>query len=381
MKILENLSKSIGAMRSANSAIISVENSAVRFYIPDKSKKDFSVQVETFKVHNFDDEFFETLQNVIKIHFIKKGAKAVLVLPDALFFTDTLKLPLVNKRVMNESIALAFNSLYKNYNDLKYNSFPVYRDKKNVVYSVVGIRKDILNKFISSASLAGVNVVGVTSATSAMTNGAMMLNSKVKNDDCAVVDVKESCSNLALVAKGKTVGYFTIPFGYETFLSDRIVREEEVLDHSSARLLVINAQELAKRKRLTTAMKVEDETDTEDIADAKSAKKLRNLPKYLLRDMPDEENKVIYENFRPIVKWTLEVIRESFRADGFIDIENVYFNLPSKFSFLPELANEEGGSKVKFLPLANATDKENIITNLELYGATAIGKYNRQNNF
>ena len=294
---------------------------------------------------------------------------------------------------MQSSLTLAFNALYKNHNDLEYSAYPIFHDRKKIVFAIVGIRKDIRAKFVSAIENCGVSVVGITFTSNAMSNGAMQLNSKVKNQNWVVVDVKDNYSNLAFIVGGKTLGYFDIPFGANCFSKDSVVFEEDLFDHRFAQLLVLNAKETAQKKKLTTP-DFQDQPDLQgnsldDQEDGlNNPKKIifksrqnKNLPKFMTRDLPNDEKGFVYENFRYIIKRVLEAIKNNYKIEGLSEVKVAYFNLPKDFSYLTEMANAEGGDNVEFLPLHNYHEKQVVLSNLELFGASLIKKHNVKNNF
>ena len=199
-------------------------------------------------------------------------------------------------------------------------------------------------------------------------------------------------------------------------LSTEIYTTEDMLfDHPSAELLVLNANEKAKAKTLTKAdaflaSSAEDdeeeeempapsaaltETATEDEEDdegeesqghtvlsGKLRKKTpRALPKFMQREIPEEAEGILFENFRVFVKWTLELLASNASITALGAPEAVYVNMSHGFDSIYEHVNAEAEENgVQFLPLSSETDAL-ITENLELYGGFFTPQLNKLNNF
>ncbi len=429
-EILNNAKNSISKVLPLNiSSVISIDNvtNTVSLYYKENDGKGKYVRVVESFNHSFTEEnFSSSLSSLLKIHFNKKAfGKTAIILPDNLFFTDTIKLPVINKKAMNSSLGFAFNTLYTNYKELKYLTYPLYKDKKNAIYNVVGIRKEILDKVTSAISSVGIDVAGITFASNSSVDRAISFNPKMRNADCVLLDVKESFTRISLVVDGKAVAYYQLPFGYSYFSNKEIYREELLFDHSASELLVLNAKEKAKNKKLTTYDSTEDalamekflksvtteeergeiSDENEDLTEEKSdidseatmdeetvtvenslrgkaaTKLLKKLPKYMIRPTPESEEGFIYENFRHVEKWVLEVIRNS--QDIFVTglPKTIYVNMPDEFSSIFETIKKEDEGNVAFVNLnVSETEKEQKQA-LELYGGLYITKLNKFNVF
>ncbi len=414
-------------------SVISFDDVAqtVNLYYKENEGKGKAVCVtENFRHHVMDDDFSSALSALIKIHFEKKAfGRTAVILPDDLFFTDTIKLPVIQKKAMNSSLGFAFNTLYPNYKDLKYLSYPLYKDKKNAIYNVVGIRKEILDKVVSSLTSIGVDVAGVTFASNSSVDRAISFNPKMKNADCVLVDVKENYTRISLVVDGKAVAYYRLPFGYSKFSETEVYREETLFDHSATELLVLNAKEKAKNKKLTTydstpdalAMETffkkltgegeEPDEEGEDLlknngdvekedgsltspdesleetvqipvaSTERTAKTIKRLPKYMLRPTPEDAEGFVYENFRHVVKWALELARGNQEIFVTGTPKTIYVNMPERYSSMLEYVKGEGDNDIDFALLSvSEADKEQK-EKLELYGGLYITKRNKFNVF
>lgn len=286
------------------------------------------------------------------------------------------------------------------------------------------MRKDLLLNVQKTCSDNQINVTNITYASSAATNAAMTLNPKLRNDSYIILDIKEESAKIIIVVKGKTMGFYTLPFGHKILYKTRVAPEDLLFDHSSAELVVLNAKEKAKAKALTMAdeeinteastesqtIVVEDDEDweiepppkpkTEDDEDdeideelieeendldlvSKNRKKApRKLPKFMLRPTPTNREGFMYENFRVFMKWTLEIIASNNNIISLDVPSAVFVNMPEEYNFLYDVINlEVEDNGLPFLPLFPTAQKDIIKKNLELYGGFYTKQLNRFNNF
>ena len=386
---------------------INADFKSITFYsIDKKNKQNVLIERETYKSKAFEDDFYQMLKNTVALRFKATGrsGRVALILPDTLFLTDNVKIPVIQKRAMDNSLSLAIDALYKNSKDIKIVTSPLGRDKKTATFSLVGVRKEIIAKITDAVERAGANVSGITFSANASVNGAMAINPKLKTANFMLLDIKQDFSSFALVIRGKTIGYYSLPFGYSAIKDNSVKNEISLFDHTAGDLLVLNAKEKAKRKQLTSLddEQIEEEQDQmleedldedfddEDLEDNEGIQKVgalykrlnRKLPKFMLRPTPTTPQEFEFENFRVFVKWALELIRNNSEILAFGAPESVVVNMPDKFHHLLGLVNkEQSENKIPFQPLL--TNKLNQVNkeNLELFGGLYIKKYNRNNNF
>ena len=384
---------------------IDADFESIHFYGKDKKTKQFYNSVEMYKSAPFSEEFYEMLKGMLALQNKRKDNRVSLVLPNSLFVIDTVKLPIIQKSAVQNSLNLAIDAIYKNSNDIKFKSFLLSQNKQNATYNVCGIRKEILDKTVKCIESSGFNVVNVTYSANSAVNGALVINPKLKNENFILLDIKQTTADFSLVIGGKTVGYYSLPFGYNILKTNRIKDEITLFDHTAGDLLVLNAKELAKKKRLTmlgdnateedliaqdeqNALNGEfDEDDEiepilqEPKVGALYKRTNRKLPKFMLRQEPETEEGFIYENFRIFVKYSLELIRNNAELFRNGMPESIVVNMPSRFNSVFEMVNQNlSGTKVTFEQLVNR-DNSIITENLELFGSFYTKKYNKNNNF
>lgn len=424
MSYLQNTKNLITKVISGQiSSVIFIDdaNSRVSLLYREEQKNGQLVAVtETFRHRVLDENYESALSNLVKLHFDKKKfGKTALIISDNLFFTDTIKLPTIQKKAMSSSLGFAFNTIYSNNKDLKCLSYPLYKGKKHAIYNVIGIRKEIIEKILSALTSIGVDVIGTTFASNSSVDLAIAINGKIKNADCVLVDVKKDNTRFSLVVDGTAVAYYSLPFGYSVFSDSEIYREESLFDHSVAELLVLNAKEKAKSKKLTTYDSTEDAlamenfiknivgevgTDGEETEEStslveyeekeseieaqtpseikgKPIKALKKIPKYMMRETPESKEGFIYENFRPIVKWSLELIRGNQEIFVTGTPKTVFVNIPKEYASVFESIKNDNQSKVNFVPLCDEDEYIKEKENLELYGGLFITKRNKVNVF
>lgn len=390
---------------SALSAVISVDTDSqtIHFYadVPGSAPSHLAAD---YNSRPFDDGFFQKLDRILKSYRQKNPAislaKVSFVLPDHVFLTDTVNVPALGKKAMESSLNLAVGAIYKNKDDLKLHTFPLTQNKQIATFGLVGVRKDLLSRLNSVCEANQVGIQNITFAANAMVNGAFALNAKLKNSTFLLLDIKETAARLAFVNKGRTVGSYSLPFGYSMLYKTHLAAEDLLFDHTSGELLVLNEKERAKAKQLTLSgeeVPVDEAAQNMENIIRPSAKVEgsetytdgkrtgRKLPKFMLRDTPTDQDGFVFENFRIFMKWTLDLIagNPDITAQGAID--TVYVNLPRSFNFLYDMINAEADeNKVKFAPLMTGASF-GILTayarDLELFGGFHVRQFNKINNF
>ena len=410
---------------------IDTDREIIQIYSKKTGKKNaISHVTHGYKARPFTSDFYDKLGAVIaqyrQDHPEQKLTKASVVLSDSAVLTDTVNLPIINKKAMDTSLSASLSNLYGNSSDLKFNRALATQTKQNATYAVSAMRKDILVNVQKALSEQQVGVTNITYSSSATANAAMALNPKLKNGSFMILDIKEEFAKIIFVVKGKTVGFYTLPFGHKILYKTRVMPEDLLFDHSASELIVLNAKEKAKAKALTmaedesenapveeeTAVVVEEDDDwaeimpprpnrNEEDEDAEFEAELlaeeendsefisrgrkkapRKLPKFMLRPTPTNREDFMYENFRIFVKWTLELIASNQTIINLGPPEAVYVNMPDEYYFLYEKVNlEVEDNGVRFMPMLPGEKKEIVRKNLDLYGGFYTSQYNKFNNF
>ncbi len=385
---------------SAIDSVISInaDFKSITFYSVDKkNKSNILIEQERYKAKPFEQDFYEMLKNSVALRFknAQRSGRVALILPDSLFLMDTIKIPIIQKKAMANSLNLAIDALYKNSREIKFITSPLTRDKKTATYAILGVRKEIIAKVTDAIERAGASLSGITFSASAMVNGAMAINSKLKTASYVLLDIKEDVSFFAFVVRGKVMGYYSLPFGYSIIKDDSVKDEISLFDHTAGDLLVLNADEKAKSKHITSfddkdsqdetieSLDLDEELEEDNQRVGALYKRLnRKLPKFMLRPTPNTKEGFEIENFRPFVKWTLELLRNNAEILALGSTDTVYVNMPDKFNHILKTVNvEQGQNKVTFQPLSQNKQNETGGANLSLYGGLLIKKYNTKNNF
>lgn len=387
---------------------IDTDTETIHFYLAGSGQKPNHL-VANYRANPFDEAFFEKLGKILKSYQQKNPAapltKVSLVLPDHVFLSDTMNIPAIGKKAMENSLEVAISAIYKNKKELKYRTYPLAQNKQFATYGLVGMRKDLIARFTGVCEENQISVQNITFAANAAVNGAFTLNPKLKNGTFLLLDIKENASRFAFVNKGRTVGSYGLPFGYSMLYKTRLAAEDLLFDHASAELLVLNAKEKAKAKQLTImgeeVLNDPDEQDLQERTEAASVfgedevlgagisgegkKAGRKLPKFMLRDTPSDREGFVYENFRIFMKWALDLIAGNPEITAQGAVGTVYVNLPGDFDFLYERINaEESENKVKFLPLVTGAGFDASAAGakaLELLGGLYVKQFNKINNF
>jgi hypothetical protein len=368
---------------------IDAEGEVIRFYADNMNRRQLQLEVN-YKGRPFGEDFCQKLDQALKSYQQKSRAmaapKVAIVLPDHLFLMDTVNVPTIGKKAMENAVEVGIGAIYKNKRDLHYRWFPLSQTKQFATFGVVGVRKDVLDKLQDLCNANQVSLQIVSFAANAMACGAMAYNAKLRNGTGLVLDVQENACRFAFVNKGRVVGAYHLPFG-DTVLSDaKLISEDLLFDHSSAELLVRTARDKAKVK---SAAGLSGESvgtlDGEEVLAAGGRKAAKRATKPRLREMPTEPQGFIYENFRIILKWTLNLLQSNptILAQG--DVDTVYMNIAPEYNFLFDKINEEAKENgVTFVPVFTGNRQaaaEKDLRELEMFGGFQMKQFGKYNNF
>ena len=407
---------------------IDTERELIHFYSAQNGDyNSINYLMSGYRAKPFTPEFYEKVGAALaqhrQDHPDQPINKVSVVLPDSLVLTDTINLPPINKKALDSSLAASLNNIYKNSAELKFNRVLALQTKNMTTYAVTAMKKEILINLQKAFAQNQIEVVDYTYAASAASNAVFTLNPEIRNNSFVILDIKEEYAKVIFVCKGKTLGFYALPFGHKIMYKTRVTPEDLIFDHSTADLIVLNAREKAKAKNITleeeqaqvttTAeaeaeddeeelellplskrkpKEEEEEDDFEDVAEEeeqesefitrKNKKPARKLPKFMIRPTPTNREGYMYENFRLFIKWTLEAIAANPAVTALGAPEAVYVNMPEEYNFLYDMTNlelEENG--LPFLPLFSEAPAEVIKKNLELYGGFYTKQFNGFNNF
>lgn len=392
---------------SVFSSVISIDpnTDTITFYTATGNTRTPFLHAENCRIGAFDDDFSARLAHSL-LAFQKEFPhislqKTALVLPDRLFLTDTISLPPIHRKARSHSLPLLIDSIYNNSSELKLNTELVLQNKKNTIFALTGIRKELLDRITGVCQDNHVGVLGTTFAANAVVNAAIALNSKLKGSSCLILDLKDTYARFSFVVSGRTLGYYPLPFGLSVLSHPCVVPEEMLFDHSSGKLLVLNALERARTKQPTvtraapaisgpesnaergllpdrdTSSHPVEEIDTPDNSPAGTSSG------FAQRCAPQTRRDIAYENFRHFVKRALELISSNPSITALGAPEAVFVNLPKEYEFLLHMANEDSSKNdLHFAPLLQGDGaNEAISKHLELFGGFFIHQFNKNNTF
>ena len=372
-------------------AVISIDTDAeiIRFYTDSMNRRQVQMEV-SYSGRPFSEEFYQKLDQALKSYQQKSRAmgtpKVSIVLPDHLFLMDTINVPTIGKKAMENAVEVGIGAIYKNKRDLHYRWFPLSQTKQFATFGLVGTRKEVLDKLQDICNANQVNLQIVSFAANAMACGAMTFNPKLRNGTGLVLDVQENACRFAFVNKGRVIGAYHLPFGTQMLSDTKVVSEDALFDHSSGEALVRIARDEAKVKTLTgLSGESIGVLDSEEALASGSKKTIKKATKPRTREVPTEPRGFMYENFRIILKWTLNLLENNptILAQG--DIDAVYMNIDSQYNFIFDmLREEEKESGVSFTPVFTGNRQsaaENDLRMLELFGGLQLKQYGKFNNF
>ncbi len=387
-----NLSKGNNASLIGTVVAVDANNNTVNFCSAKNDGSSVVTNSVKFNSNSFDKEFFDNLTEIVKQEIDNNPdmdtQKVSLILPDQLFLLDTVNIPVIHKKAMQQSLSLAIEAVYQNAADLSLMTYAIQQNKQTATFGIVGIRRDILDLANEAFVNAGAPVTGITYMSNAMVDGAMALNAKLRNDSFMLIDIKKKVTRFAFVIRSCTMGYYDLPFGYEIMHRTRLVSEDTLFDHRAGKLLVLNAKEKARKKQLTTEASLTyvgvegEDAELEISPETEVVKGSKRLPKFMQRPIPESEEEYVYENFRIFLKWALELINNNRDILSFAKLDTVYINMPDEFRFLFDVVNKkQAGRGLNFTPLVSEDSDAAATENLELYGGFSMSRFNEANNF
>lgn len=393
---------------------VDTETNTIRFCADNMNRKEIRAE-ETYFGRPFGEEFYQKLDEMMKayqeqeaqaaaaaapaqttklpyVNIQKAVAKAIpkvttrasIILPDTFFLMDTVNVPTIGKKAMENAVEVGIGAIYKNKKDFHYRWFPLSQNKQVATFGVVGTRKDILDRLQDICNDNQVGLQTVSFAANAMACGAMAFNPKLRTGTGLVLDVQENACRFAFVNKGRVIGAYHLPFGMAMLCDSQLVSEESLFDYSSGKMLVQNAWEKAKNKSLAA---LGEEAALLELEDGQfgGKKVTRRTARVRTRELPIEPEDFVYENFRVILKWTLSLLKNNPTIIAQGEIDTVYMNIGPEYEFLFEKINgEEEENGVKFVPVFLGNRQEAVDENLrelEMFGGYQLAQFGKFNNF
>lgn len=360
--------------------------------IEENNKYKITHTIKSYSSKELNDDFFGKFKNAVK-QFVEDNPsedvkKITVIVPDNAYLMDTIKIPTMKgfgqtRKTLDNNL----RGLYKNFNDLKVNAIIKNQNKQYTTYITTVLLKNIVSSIYSSCSENKLLVDTLTYSSSTLVSGAVTVNPKLKNGSYMLLDIKDIYSRYVFVINGKVVGNYTIPFGMESLTKKRVLKEDMLFDHTSGEILILNAKEKIRAKKLTVMamdavfedesldeIEGEEENQTEEktLDNVKTyVKKARKLPKFMLRETPTTPEGVMCENFRIFVKWALTLLESNKKITEQVEINNIYVNIPNNLHYVLDKTNDEMENEIRFFPLTTTEDniEESILNNLELYGS------------
>ena len=396
--------------RNALTVAIDPQNSTFDFYIMENGDKStVAHEKKEYVSRLFSAEFLNELTSAAKDYAASHSSAVsdaciTLVLPDSVVAMDTLTLPTMKKKRIEEALEATLVGTYKNRSDLSINNVFAVQNKQIAMYSLTMADTKLLKAVASALKDGNLAPNIITFAANATVNAITQLNPKLKNASYLLLDLKHRYCRVVFVAKGRPTGFYSLPFGYSILRKSKLYPEELLFDHPTAELAVLNAHEKAKAKQLT-GMVTEEMNDNEQLdarfgedEDATSdptaqngapetikvlpKKQPRKLPKFMIRPTPRDDEGYHYENFRLFIKWALLLLQGNDKLTSQGEPEKVFVNLPGELGYLFEMTNEEAEENgIEFQPLEIHGDRDEITDCLELYGGLFANQYNKNNNF
>ncbi|MBQ2713010.1 MAG: hypothetical protein IJF71_06470 [Clostridia bacterium] len=348
------------------------------------------------------------------IHHVNFNGTVHFQIPNDSVAVNYFTLPVLAAPKMAEALRVEHAALYANLDELHHTSKVYQSNKRTRTYATVLVRKEILRAINSGISENKLNIRSLGFEAATTMNALLSLNNKLRKRSFVFFDIKSDHTLIVFCDKDSLVGYAKLPFGYEVISNDRIVFEHTLHRHAVGELAVVNATEIAKAKKLTTSVNlnnesidnVPDEQPQEEAQPAAAAKApdeddednqeveiaaghpetaampkekiktiVKKLPKWMIPEEPDSPEGYLKLNFGIFLKYML-LYTDSTRCDALcFQPEFVLVNMPESLHFLLEGISEEGQIPIQAL---DRHEKDSPVwENLNLYGAFCGKKYNK----
>lgn len=375
----------------ANTPVIIIGNDVLNRYITILKMNGTDVTTASFqripyKARPLDGDFFEKMEEILTKYYQDNKSEQnpifYATLPNECFSIDLINIPTVKKERMSASLKVRLEASYKNIRDLEVKSQVIFSSKQFSTYEVIAIKKTLLTSYYGALAKSNMTTKKATYAANAALCGVFRLAPKNRNHSFIFVDIKKDNTFISFCNKGKTIGYYSLQYGYKVLESTKIVYENMLSNHDFAEITVLNAIEKAKSKQLTVLAETEENTEekVEEYAGRKAPKK---LPKFLQRPIPETEEDLVYENFRIFMKWALLLNNDYKKKNEGLTFDYILFNFPSEFKYVIDKANSEmTEDKVEFryLDVDNNVPVD-VKESLELYGTIFMSQFNKNQIF
>ncbi len=387
-----------------NSVVVAVDmrRQVLHYYtMLGDDRASISHRVKNYKAKGLEEDFFAKMKDALAT-FVAEAPfedvqKAVVVMPDETVALDCLRLPnMRNPKHLANAVGVKLSEIYANRADLKILAVLADKNRQFCTYNVAAMQRKILENVSAACSEQHLLADTVTYASASTAVAVGVLAPKYKNETYLFLDVKDVYARFIFVSAGRAVGFFTLPFGLE-FLSAKKCKQEDMLfDHRYAELVVVNAKERAKSKKLSILAETSDlasmqmrslQEDNDDFYDDEKPnkekrvqdtqkeikilgkKQPRKLPQFMLRPTPTDANGVVQENFRIFVKWALSLIQSNTLLTAPNTPKCVLVNLPQSYQHVfDKLAEEEKETGLPFIRFDAADDDQDLANHLELFG-------------
>ena len=356
----------------------------------------------------FDEEFFvkfnDALAGFVENMPTVEARKVAFVIPDEAVVLDNVRLPMLrSQKLINTSLENKLKEIFLNYDDMTTRTFLAEKNRQYCTYAITAVQNRVLQGINGTLAKNKMLADTITFASSSTVTAVATLNPKWKNESYLFLDIKDVYSRFIFVVHGRAVGFFTLPFGKQFLDEGKYVQEDMLFDHSFGELVVLNAKEKARSKKLSVLEDTtEDMSESVNIealmalnrdvdldeelpkpeadkanepAPADEQKKImvrkgpRKLPVYMQRPIPEDKQGITKENFRVFVKWALSLLQNNTRLTSLAMPKFVCVNLPKEFDFVINGVNEEEKENgLPFVRFSFADDNEDLAQNLELFG-------------
>jgi len=181
------------------------------------------VNSATIERFDFDKNIFEhegiidILDKALESFFLDKVINiddVYFVLPDNFVCAEYIKIPIMPSIKMKETLKAELNRLFSNLNEFLIKTSVQQKNKKNITYRCLLVKKDVVHNCFNVCKKHGLNIKNISYFSSAFTNSILALSNRGRHLPFLTVDIQANITRFMCVSKDKLIYSYDLPFGY-----------------------------------------------------------------------------------------------------------------------------------------------------------------------
>jgi hypothetical protein len=324
------------------------------------SLKSSIIEDYNLKGKKIQDNIFVVLKNVLESFVLENYCKqpdCYVVIPDSFVSTEYITIPNNSGINVKNYVKSELSRLVGNLSEYNYESNIVLKQKKNVLYKIVLVKKEYLDKIHNVYKSLGLNLKGVTFDSNAEFC-AYASQVKLKNNPSVICAVKENGSKLFYFNKEKLIAYYNFDLNLNDIEKSNI-KTGSIQNSKDALYEVYFSSEIAKKNFLGIQLDINGEP-----LEKKSILDKENKKWKIVQQVGCDECQEMF----PIIK-LISSVSNALVKEGFLKPTNILFNFDysQKEKFVQYIATRKDCEFKSFN--AELKNVEQIMDYINLYGA------------